>query len=85
MAPKTHRARRMNHIDDAENNLREALIYVENDLAFSQLPRRCSAKPNITAKSKTWQDVTAGERANHATLDNIHQEAYDPLLFACSA
>ena len=75
----TDRRQAHDHIDDAENNLRETFNHVENHLALAA--QTMQRKTKHYCKQQYLQDVTAGKRANDARRDNIHQETYDPLVF----
>ena len=71
---RANRRQAHDHIDDAEDHLREAFDNVK--ISWPLLPRRCSAKPNSTANISTCRMLPLAKRQS-AAGDNIEQERYD--------
>src|SRR5699024_9987038 len=82
---KRHRPERANgrqthdHIDDAEDDLRETFDNVKNQLAFAA--QTVERKAKQYGKQQHLQDITAGKRANDARRNDIHNEGDNALVF----
>ena len=68
-----------NHVDDAEDHLRETFDDVKNELAFA--PETMQRKAKQHGKHQYLKDIAAGKGADDAAGDNIQQEGDNALFF----
>ena len=76
---RTNRCQTHDHIDDAEDDLRETFDDVKNQLAFAA--QTVERKTKQYGKQQHLQNVTAGKCANDARRDDIHNEGDNALVF----